>query len=57
MQKTTCHAGTLVVLRRFDGTSNLGICTEKKVIGTTNAYYYKLNDNEATSFVLCMRQM
>ncbi|MBT8226999.1 MAG: hypothetical protein HKP61_09350 [Dactylosporangium sp.] len=54
LHQVACTSGTLIVLRRFDGTSDMGRCS--RVPGTTNMYFYQINGAEATSFVLCMRQ-
>jgi hypothetical protein len=56
MQKVVCASGTLQVLRRFDGTSDLGHCNATETPGWTNSFSYKYNNNEATSFVLCLKR-
>lgn len=53
MRKVVCASGTLQVLRRFDGTTDMGLCQSQNVTGTTNMYYFY---GPSATFVLCMRR-
>lgn len=53
MRRVNCQSGSLVVLRRYDGTSDMARCD--RVAGTTNRFFFSSTGSQG--FVLCMRKI
>lgn len=55
LRKVTCASGTLQVLSRLNGTTDMSKC--QSVAGTTNMYFFEFTSSNTgtTRFVLCMK--
>jgi hypothetical protein len=55
MQKVVCRSGSLKVIQRIDGVTEMKEC--EHVANSTNFFSFQVNGDQPMSFVLCMRSV